>query len=124
MVSPSLLALEDELDSAELEEASGTDDAEEDGASEDEASEEDIGELAADELERLLDPGESSSPEEPPQAASIKLVPSTMPRDRERVCVVNAPRSVVGILLTSFVIVIVVVLCIHVVAAIHNARRQ
>ncbi|MGM8224974.1 hypothetical protein ACSV5M_00230 [Cellvibrio sp. ARAG 10.3] len=119
MVSPSLLALEDELDSAELDEVSITDDEDDDGA-----SEEDIDELTADELERLLDLGESSSSEEPPQAASIRLVPSTMPRDRERVCVVNAPRSVVGILLTSFVIVIVVVLGIHVVAAIRSHLKN
>lgn len=111
------------MDSAELEEASMTDDEEDDGISEDATDELTSDELTADELERLLDAGESSS-EEPPQAASIRLVPSTMPRDRERVCVVNAPRSVVGILLTSFVIVIVVVLGIHVVAAIHKARRQ
>ena len=98
------------MDSAELEEASVTDDEEDDGISEAATDELTSDELTADELERLLDVGESSSPEEPPQAASIRLVPSTMPRDRERVCVVNAPRSVVDILLTSFVIVIVVLL--------------
>jgi hypothetical protein len=106
MVMPSLLALDEDIDAFALDV--------------DEAAElftvlsvelfapELATELAATELAGAL--LEDLLSEEPPQAPNIRLVPSSMPSESDRVCAFNAHKRGVVIVLTSFVIVIVSVL--------------